>query len=578
MYPRPIKALIPLLLLWCALAVPATADTLQGPSGMLGLAKAGAPGLALGLMDRLTPDPAAQPDQWTDWMRVRIQVLEQAGRWQDLLDQTARLPKGIAPEFRQWVDVQRARAQLALGHAARARTVLRGLILQAGAKTPDKTFQSWQRLIITSYLREDRLQDAQTALQRYQQDYGEQSGDEEQLLRARVLLRLDQPGRALRVVKGIDGGEAKALELLAGLRAGRITPKQAQAVVEKAVKAKGLSDANRARLWYVASLASKVSHNPRSEARQLEQVLAILDGRPLDDRLFTPSADALWDAYLAEAQKYGNTHGFLIGDDQSWLGAGAAATRNKHDVLARALYALEARKGAQAEARLTAYRKLGLSLIKAPGGKAVFDALFLHSKRFPQIADIPPVIRHVLANHALQQGNIPLASRLLDGLDAPPQGVDPFDWELRLARIHILAGQEDRGIDLLYGMLAKMPKLDHDHAANFMQVIFDLQTVKRNQQAINLFTALQPRLIDPQQQREVLYWMAQSYGALGHYQQAAWLYLRSAMYFSADAADPWGQTARFHAAEMLAKAGLVDDARNLYPVVVTGIGTCHTTP
>ena len=65
-------------------------------------------------------------------------------------------------------------------------------------------------------------------------------------------------------------------------------------------------------------------------------------------------------------------------------------------------------------------------------------------------------------------------------------------------------------------------------------------------------------------QREILYWIADSRAALGAHQQAAELYLRSAAYQHPTGGDMWGQTARYHAAEQLGKAGLTRDARLVY--------------
>jgi tetratricopeptide (TPR) repeat protein len=62
----------------------------------------------------------------------------------------------------------------------------------------------------------------------------------------------------------------------------------------------------------------------------------------------------------------------------------------------------------------------------------------------------------------------------------------------------------------------------------------------------------------------MLYWTADSYKAVGDYAKAAELYLRSAMLPGPFTMDPWAQTARYQAAQMLAQAGYIEDARNLY--------------
>ncbi|NIQ09794.1 MAG: hypothetical protein GWO08_23170, partial [Gammaproteobacteria bacterium] len=57
--------------------------------------------------------------------------------------------------------------------------------------------------------------------------------------------------------------------------------------------------------------------------------------------------------------------------------------------------------------------------------------------------------------------------------------------------------------------------------------------------------------------------MADSRKAQGQYRDAARLYLKSAL-LAQEGKDPWGQTARYQAAEALAKAKLVEDARHLF--------------
>jgi hypothetical protein len=51
---------------------------------------------------------------------------------------------------------------------------------------------------------------------------------------------------------------------------------------------------------------------------------------------------------------------------------------------------------------------------------------------------------------------------------------------------------------------------------------------------------------------------------MNQFDQAALLYLQSAMLPGPTTMDPWAQTARFNAAESLKKAGLSEDARRIY--------------
>jgi hypothetical protein len=76
------------------------------------------------------------------------------------------------------------------------------------------------------------------------------------------------------------------------------------------------------------------------------------------------------------------------------------------------------------------------------------------------------------------------------------------------------------------------------------------------------------QVVNPRTQREILYWIAESKAALGEPQQAAELYLRSASYNHPTGGDMWGQTARFHAAEQLGRAGLTQDARLVFQALL----------
>jgi TolA-binding protein len=64
--------------------------------------------------------------------------------------------------------------------------------------------------------------------------------------------------------------------------------------------------------------------------------------------------------------------------------------------------------------------------------------------------------------------------------------------------------------------------------------------------------------------RELLYWMGDSRQAQQQYAEAASLYLRSATLIDTASMDPWAQTARYQAAQNLAKAKMAGDAEYIY--------------
>ena len=91
-----------------------------------------------------------------------------------------------------------------------------------------------------------------------------------------------------------------------------------------------------------------------------------------------------------------------------------------------------------------------------------------------------------------------------------------------------------------------------------------MQTVKEHAFAYQIFRDVLPKIDDVVLQREIYYWMADSQKAQQDYAAAARLYLRSAMHAGNNGLDPWGQTARYQVAEMLAKADYLQDAHVIY--------------
>ncbi len=139
-----------------------------------------------------------------------------------------------------------------------------------------------------------------------------------------------------------------------------------------------------------------------------------------------------------------------------------------------------------------------------------------------------------------------------------------LDWQLRQSRVLVLGGRYQEGNQVLQNLIADYQQPEIEQTDRILQVLFDLQTVDLHQQAITHFNQLLKLEIEPKQRREVLYWIADSYRGLEKYDQAALLYLQSAMLTAPDAMDPWAQTARFNAAESLQLSGLTDDARRIY--------------
>lgn len=190
--------------------------------------------------------------------------------------------------------------------------------------------------------------------------------------------------------------------------------------------------------------------------------------------------------------------------------------------------------------------------------------LFNHSGTFPSARDIPAGIRYQLVDLALRSADIEEATRLMSGLNTVPAGTSRFDWQLRQSRVLILGGRYEEGNQVLQSLIGEYREADTESTDRILQVLFDLQTVNLYAESIAHFNQLLLLELDPGQRREILFWIADSYRGLEKFEQAALLYLQSAMLPSPDAMDPWAQTARFNAAESLQESGLIDDARRIY--------------
>lgn len=524
------------------------------------MASAGAPGLALRLMDGAQPGAADYPGDWAAWERARIRVLADTGAWRRALQRLDERPSNLPRTFDHWAEYQQARCHLELGQAEAARQRLRALLWQRRADAADERVRRWRRAIVRSYLVGGSVEDAVTAMRRFDQDYAD-PGTAWARLRGRVLLRAGRAHEAARHLAGarLDTPAARALTLLARLRS---DARGASAIAQEALSAARADDADapaRARFWFVAAEAAAT---PAGAALATERAAALSDALSPDDALFRTDGDAVWDAWIAYARWYANEHRLLVGDDEAWFDAVHAAEPG-YPVRARALLALAARRGGPA-ARRRAHEALVARLAESDGGMGLARRVYLDTPYYRETGDVPAQVRYAFVDDALRRDDVALATRLFTDLDEPPPGVDPLDWGVTRARVLILGGRGDAGATALEGLLDRFPHLAGDRLDRLLQVVFDLQGGGYHDEALALLQRLARREGPGQRKRELLYWRAESREALDEPERAARLYMRSALLLDGRGGDQWGQTARYQAARMLADAGLVGDARRIF--------------
>jgi hypothetical protein len=227
----------------------------------------------------------------------------------------------------------------------------------------------------------------------------------------------------------------------------------------------------------------------------------------------------------------------------------------------RALLAWLALSAEEQSIRTAAHQRLVRSL-SARGFDALVRALYTESRRFMS-GEAPAAVQHALVAHALNRRDVRAAAKVARDLATPSADESDYDWTLRRARILLYGGEPQRAVALLRNLVTA-PEFAEDAAPRFLQVVFDMQTLGMDREALGLLESVYARVEDARARRELLYWRAESAAALNRFGEAAELYLRSARFDGAEGDDPWGHSARFRAAEMLAREGLKKDAETLY--------------
>lgn len=546
------------------------------------------PGLALSYIKR--EQPAYQPDQpieWLFWEQKRIELLAFTRQWSALIERVdAQRQKlntiKVATADRNWFLTEQVKARIQLRNYPAALKQLRELLWDAPQRVPSRTLANWRRLVIEVYLNQARLSDARMAMQRYQQDYGvlvEEDGRSWLTIQAELLMQLQQYQQAADLLARADednrnNSGLQALQLLARYKAQQLSAKQTLQQADKYIKQ--LSQKQPAEKAQQLTQAEDLLHYVRLlmliETAQLDQAVSQLEqllAKPqlqLSDSLMQIgglqlNADSLWALYLQYGQQQANQQGLLKGDDTAWY-ALANNLHKKQPYAARALLAVLALQAQQLHQRQLAMQQLSDSIVSEQLPLQLVNRLFTETTYFSSLTAVAPAVRYQLIDYSLSQGQVKQAAALFAGLQQPPAEQDQFEWSLRRARVMILSGDFQHGADALAEILDTQT-LQGKQVDRFLQVVFDLQSVEQHPLALSLFDALAQQVDDSRVRRELLFWRAESLHALKQYEQAAYLFLKSAIPLE-KVYDHWYHTATFRAAESLLSAGLYQDARQRF--------------
>ena len=523
------------------------------------ISAAGAPNLTLKMLDQAQPKIDEDLYEWILWEQERLAILSQWQQWDQLLVRIEGLPEDIPTQFKRQAATHQARAFLQLGQNRTAREVLRRQLWQTGAIESGE-YETWRRQVVESYLGDGRIEDARVALLRFDQDFDSDDLDW-LLLRARVLIEAERYEQAVLILQDHEAWQARLTSLYARFKLNRIDQAELWQQVKKRSASENLEVGESATLWALAYHAAQ-QMAPVDRVVALESLFRNSQPSPL--QLFQMPVDLLWQAYLEYAELVGNRSELLLGDDAKWLEL-ATRVSKATPVKARSLFAmlmLRSEDSKVANQAASGYMETFAEIDEAE--RILLGNLFNRSETFSSARKIPAGIRYQLVDLALRTADIEEATRLMSGLSTIPEGASGFDWQLRQSRVLILGGRYEEGDQVLQNLISEYREPNVEATDRILQVLFDMQTVDMHPQAINHFSQLLRLEIEPKQRREILYWIADSYSGLEKYDQAALLYLQSAMLPAPDSMDPWAQTARYHAAESLQSSGLVDDARRIY--------------
>ena len=249
-------------------------------------------------------------------------------------------------------------------------------------ETQEQLFGQWRRMVIHSYIVEGRVDDAYTALLRYQQDYANTSADAQtQLLQAHVLLLAERATEAAALLAGTQEPIAAALHLLARLRSGGLPENILQET--RQLLAQQPVTASQGLVAVVQAEAARVIGDHERHVEAMEYALAVYGGvtPPAFAGLFNITDDSVWDAYVAYAQVLSNQQQLLMGDFAPWF-AMAQSLAEEHPIRARALFAFLAMRADTAETRVRAHQQLVTLLGQLPQGAASMRALYMKLDRF----------------------------------------------------------------------------------------------------------------------------------------------------------------------------------------------------
>ncbi|MFV2060400.1 MAG: hypothetical protein ACC653_06915, partial [Gammaproteobacteria bacterium] len=279
--------------------------------------------LALVIINKHQEQHADKSNKWMLWERERINIYRLHNNWGALAERVKNYNNDIelTDEFASWARTHAAKALLKLSKASDAREILLDLIWSSNKVQQKIWMETWRRMVIESYVTDSMIQDAQIAILRFKQDYGEKS-IKDRLLQARIMILNGQSNDAMEIlVVHSKLPQAGMLYLLAQLRSKSRAPQKVQQAALRHMRGDWVNEELESQLWAIVAEAAQMSGDLDSAAQALERALVSYRSDLHNSKLFKISTDTLWKVYLELATKIGNKKLLLIGEDKPWLDA-----------------------------------------------------------------------------------------------------------------------------------------------------------------------------------------------------------------------------------------------------------------
>jgi hypothetical protein len=515
-----------------------------------GLAASGAPQLALARVEQLQPREAGAPG-WTEWEALRLTLLVDLKRNDEVLRRAAALPAGMPqPALRQCL-LAAARAAVAAGQGAAARAYAARLLWQLDATAGEA--RGARLIVIESYALERQGESAFRAMLRFDQDYRPLGRDVTERFVER-LLDLGLEKEAVNWLAGLD--DASALKLRLRFRTGLVTPDaaiaQARVQLAKTGTAAGKADGG-ADYWQMLAEVAEKHGNGVLRIEALERLLHLSNG--VDAQRRRALTGRLWQAYATEAQAAASQGTVLSGDDAAWLDH-AARRLGTNPQQSRSLFSyLLTRSGAPRETRFSAQLQLAFSLYQ-DGLDQTALVLFSDERAGPDGLD--PQARYLLGSIAEAHNAPASALRFWQGLATPP-GVGAEEWQVRLAVMQWRAGEVEAAANTMRALVKPVKSLPGPASSRALALAREMLDAGKPGPAEELYAALLP-LAGRGDARDILLALGGIAESAARHARAADYFLRAALVDESRATDALALQARLAAAMNLARAGYRDDA------------------